>query len=1033
MFMKKINFLTFCLAFTSMFWSLLAQTPSEIVEIELQKLTENQQLAVEDISDWTITSQHTSNLSGIHHVYLRQAVNGLEILGTESSVHILSDRSVLQSNTNFVKDVNGNLRATATPSIDAVRAVENAANYLNYAMTEPLEVIEEKSSLNQEVLLSDAGISRRPIPAKLSFYRTKEDTVILVWDLSIESVTDVDWFNVRVNAVTGEVVDTLNWTVNCNLSDSDNHDHLHMTPEMDTHTKHAHSNVEEEEAMLLTGSYRVFAMPIESPYYGSRTLETNVVNTNASPFGWHDTNGVAGPEFTVTRGNNVNAIKPSNSFQPDGGASLLFDYPYNPVWTTGNTSEAAAITNLFYWNNIIHDVVYQYGFDEVSGNFQVNNYGNGGLGNDSVTANAQLGTVCNAFFGTPPDGSSPSMSMYVCGTQDGCYDNLVIVHEYAHGITNRLTGGAATTGCLSNQEQMGEGWSDWYGLILTMTAADAAVDARGVGTYLFNQGAGGPGIRSFPYSTDMTVNPQTYNHIITESVPHGVGSVWATMLWEMTWGLIDAYGFDSDFYNGSGGNNIAMALVTEALKLQPCSPGFVDGRDAILAADVALYSGANQCIIWNAFAKRGLGFSADQGSSASRSDGVEAFDTPFQPDIYIRDTPSDDGTEPSAGIMWTSPDIWVRHDDDNGLIHQNPEYKTNSPNWVYIRVNEKNCSDINDATLKLYFSKASTGLSWPLHWDNYYENVGGSPVLHGDFVGSTPIPSTINGETIVKIPWYPPNPADYVNDVHHYCLLARIESTIDPIGTEIASVNLNTMNNNNIAWKNVSVYDLDPNNFTGVSVFIRNLDEANKPIRLRLRVTENQTGIPFEEVGRFFIIADNHLNDLLLSAELDGIENMGNGRFRITKNEAVISNIRARYLETLSLNLLIMPLVNLDEEKYLIYDLIQTDSEDRIVGGEQFYVHNSRKKNQNTASNEPNSIVVLAYPNPTKDKVSITIDKKYEQVTYELRNIFGELVTTNTLKDSDSFDVTLDKFIGVYFLKIIVDGNITETIKLIKE
>ena len=59
---------------------------------------------------------------------------------------------------------------------------------------------------------------------------------------------------------------------------------------------------------------------------------------------------------------------------------------------------------------------------------------------------------------------------------------------------------------------------------------------------------------------------------------------------------------------------MAIALVTEGLKLQPCNPGFVDGRNAILDADVALYGGANQCLIWEAFAKRGLGVSAEQGS-----------------------------------------------------------------------------------------------------------------------------------------------------------------------------------------------------------------------------------------------------------------------------------------------------------------------------------------------------------------------------------------------------------------------------------
>ncbi|MCB0617728.1 MAG: M36 family metallopeptidase, partial [Saprospiraceae bacterium] len=127
------------------------------------------------------------------------------------------------------------------------------------------------------------------------------------------------------------------------------------------------------------------------------------------------------------------------------------------------------------------------------------------------------------------------------------------------------------------------------------------------------------------------INPFTYaatNDVNNISQPHGVGFVWCSMLWDMTWLLIDEYGFDPDFYNGTGGNNIAMQLVTEGMKIQPCGPGFIDGRDAILEADMQLYGGANQCLIWEAFAKRGLGVSASQGSANSRTDQVEAFDLP---------------------------------------------------------------------------------------------------------------------------------------------------------------------------------------------------------------------------------------------------------------------------------------------------------------------------------------------------------------------------------------------------------------------
>jgi hypothetical protein len=102
------------------------------------------------------------------------------------------------------------------------------------------------------------------------------------------------------------------------------------------------------------------------------------------------------------------------------------------------------------------------------------------------------------------------------------------------------------------------------------------------------------------------------------------------MLWEMYWNLVDRYGYNANIYESwtTGGNNRALQLVMDGMKFQPCRPGMQDGRDAILAADLALTGGANRCEIWRAFAKRGMGFSASQGSSLVRTDGVAAFDLP---------------------------------------------------------------------------------------------------------------------------------------------------------------------------------------------------------------------------------------------------------------------------------------------------------------------------------------------------------------------------------------------------------------------
>ncbi len=215
-------------------------------------------------------------------------------------------------------------------------------------------------------------------------------------------------------------------------------------------------------------------------------------------------------------------------------------------------------------------------------------------------------------------------------------DNGVITHEYGHGISQRLTGGSGVL-CLRGKEQMGEGWSDYFSFMFQMKETDSPASPIGIGTYLSGEGPSEKGIRSYPYSTDMDINPFTYDSLKTGlSFPHGVGSVWGTMLWDMTWNLIEKHGFSDNIYNGEGGNGISMKLVTEGLKLQPCNPGFVDGRDAILKADSLLFQGANSCEIWRAFAKRGLGVGADQGNQDSLLDGVSSYDIPSGcPEEYV--------------------------------------------------------------------------------------------------------------------------------------------------------------------------------------------------------------------------------------------------------------------------------------------------------------------------------------------------------------------------------------------------------------
>ena len=165
-----------------------------------------------------------------------------------------------------------------------------------------------------------------------------------------------------------------------------------------------------------TDSYNVF---VEDPGKGAQTTVNGPVAGAGlpSPSGWLN----AGSHTTTNiQGNNVKAYldTDANNATDAGGTAV----------TTGNFTTAAnldaqpsttanksvAVQNLFYLNNIVHDRLYTHGFNEGNGNFQVNNFGLGGAGNDPVSAEAQDGSgTDNANFSTPADGSAPRMQMYV--------------------------------------------------------------------------------------------------------------------------------------------------------------------------------------------------------------------------------------------------------------------------------------------------------------------------------------------------------------------------------------------------------------------------------------------------------------------------------------------------------------------------------------------------------------------------------------------------------------------------------------------
>ncbi|KAH6564131.1 hypothetical protein BASA62_008066 [Batrachochytrium salamandrivorans] len=293
----------------------------------------------------------------------------------------------------------------------------------------------------------------------------------------------------------------------------------------------------------------------------------------------------------ATEGNNAIALGPNGKTTRSIRKSVFYT-KFNSQEDPGSAANiAAAAVNLFYITNTMHDISYQYGFTESAGNFQKNNFGLGGKGNDAVTINVlNPSDTNNAGFITPPDGQPGVMNMYrytrSTPNRNPGLDNGAVIHEYAHGISHRLTGGPATSWCLNKGEArgMGEGWSDIISMIVLAKSSDTATTGIAISAYSTNHPEG---IRTYPYTTSMWYNPLKYSDLHTLGDSHDIGEVWATMLWEVYWNLVTKHGFATNLHdaNQSAGNIVALKIIMGGLTLQPCNPTFLGARDAILSAD----------------------------------------------------------------------------------------------------------------------------------------------------------------------------------------------------------------------------------------------------------------------------------------------------------------------------------------------------------------------------------------------------------------------------------------------------------------
>ncbi|GLB44870.1 putative peptidase M36 family protein [Lyophyllum shimeji] len=376
-------------------------------------------------------------------------------------------------------------------------------------------------------------------PATLEYLARPDGTAALTHVFQIQNEESGSWYEAFVDAHTGQIL-----TVTDFVSDA---------------------------------TYKVLPITKETLPEGQEIL-VDPQDLFASPLGWHD-DGTT--KTNNTSGNNVIAFKGMQSnvtFQ--SAEPLIFNYTYDDtIAPTEDTNIDAARSNAFYIINSVHDLAYRYGFTEAGFNFQTDNFGKGGVGNDRVLMSVQDSSgTNNANFATPADGQSGRCRMYIWTRtpvrRDGSLENDIIRGAWARAGQMR--------------------WLIDYVL----------------GQYVINSAGG---IRTFPYSTNATTNPLRYSSIADLDEVHDIGEVWANMLHNVYAALVAEHGWSSTARanpEGTEGNIVFLHLFIDALTLQPCNPTFVSARDAWIQADANRYGGTNACTLWKAFASRGLGVDA---------------------------------------------------------------------------------------------------------------------------------------------------------------------------------------------------------------------------------------------------------------------------------------------------------------------------------------------------------------------------------------------------------------------------------------
>ncbi len=598
--------------------------------------------------------------NGLHTVVWEQQVDGIPVFEALLISHTTSRGELVSISSHFVPapeqaagaGTSSPPSGRSRPALTAAQALADAAQSIGETLGAGDVSTRSAAGGPDQQQAFAAGALKGDATAHLVWLPMDRTSLRLCWEIILMSRARGEMFRVLVDARTGEAL--LRRSLTENISPATYRVFTAASPAPFTAGYPTNSGSPTIMGLAAPATNQLEGVP-------ASLVVISALNTNASPLGWiNDGTNV------TTSGNNVSAYLDVNADNradippPQGTTNRVFDFPFDPNQSPASNS-SAAVVNLFYWNNWMHDQLYDLGFTEAAGNFQINNFGRGGVGGDPVNAEGQEGYntgntyyLDNASFSTPPDGSSGVMELYVftgpTPSRDSDFDTEVILHEYTHGLSNRRVGGGVGIDKNGHPQSggLGEGWSDFYSLALLSQESDSLTAPYPEGPYISYLLFGASynytqnyyfGIRRYPYCTDTNIDPGTLKDIdpnqasLHTGVPinpvignlaneiHNQGEIWCAALWNARANLINKYGFAT-------GNQLMLQLVTDGMNLTPANPTFIQARDAILQADLVDNNGVNHHQLWLAFARRGLGLGASAPPSTTTVGVVEAFNTP---------------------------------------------------------------------------------------------------------------------------------------------------------------------------------------------------------------------------------------------------------------------------------------------------------------------------------------------------------------------------------------------------------------------